>query len=358
MDQGEPAVTGDGRIVLVGGYGAVGQVLAPLLGQWFPGRVVVAGRSLQRARELTGRVPNGLTAQRFDVYRPDEFDSILHNADVVVMCVERANEALARECLSRGIGYVDICATAAVLDSIHRLHEVAVSNAATAILSVGLAPGLTNVLARLCVDRLPTARSVDITVLLGAGGDHGSDSLRWTVEQLGQRIDRAAPPSPARVRTWLPGFGRRRTHAFAFSDQHTLTSTLGIPVTTRICFDSAMLTRILFSLRAAGFFALVRRLGGNNILHAALTRWRAGTDRFVIHAAANGAAEKRIWFAAAGRQECRATAIFTAQVVRRLLRAGMPPGVRHIDQLVEAEAFLAELPAESFTLHSGSAGIR
>ena len=353
MRQARSVAPGSGSIVLVGGYGAVGQVLASILGQWLPHRVVVAGRSFERAKELTERIPVGLTARRFDVDQPHEFDSVLRNADVVVMCVERANEALARECLTRGIGYVDICATASVLDSLQCLHELAISRSATAVLSVGLAPGLTNLLARLCVDRLPTARSVDITVLLGVGGDHGSDSVRWTVQHLGEPVDRAARRPSANVRTWLPGFGRRKTHVFPFSDQHTLTSTLGMPVTTRICFDSALFTSILFTLRSARFFALLRRLGGNNFLGSALSRWRPGTDRFVIHAAANGVDGERIWYAAAGRQECRATAIFTAHVTRRLLRGDLLPGAQHIDQLVEAEAFLAELPRENFTLYCG-----
>lgn len=352
VEQADGAAPDSGRIVVVGGYGAVGQILAPILGEWFPGQVVVAGRSLERAQELVARVPIGLTARRFDVDRPEEFDAILHGARVVVMCVERANEALARECLRRGIGYVDICATADVLDAIGRLDALAVSSAATAVLSVGLAPGLTNVLARRCVDRLPHARSVDVTVLLGAGGDHGPDSVRWTVEHLGVPVG-GASSSPTRLRTWLPGFGRRTAHAFPFSDQRALTSTLGIPVTTRLCFDSAFLTGILFSLRATGFFSLVRRVGGNDVLTAALTRLHTGTDRFVIHAAATGVGGERVWYAAAGRQECRATAIFTAHVVRRLYLGGLPPGVRHIDQLVNAETFLEDLPDEYFTLYSG-----
>ena len=342
-----------GNIVVVGGYGAVGRVLAPLLGQWFPARVVVAGRSLQRARELAEQASTGLMARQFDVDRPEQFDSLLDDAAVVVMCVERGNEALARECLRRGVGYVDICATASVLESIGRLDGLALSGGATAVLSVGLAPGLTNVLARGCVDLLPSACSVDLTVLLGAGGDHGPDSVRWTVEHLGEPVRREASSPPARTRGWLPGFGRRTAHAFPFSDQHTLTSTLGIPVTTRLCFDSALLTGMLFGLRKAGFFKLVRRIGGNDILTSALTRLHTGTDRFAIRAVATWADGQDVWLAATGRQECRATAVFTAHVVRRLYLGDLPPGVHHVDQIVDAERFLAELPEDQFQLYRG-----
>jgi hypothetical protein len=356
MERASRAASGGGRIVVVGGYGAVGQIVATLLGEWFPGQVVVAGRDLSRARELTGRVGHGLIPHRLDVDRPDDVDSTLRDARLVVMCVERANETLARECLRRGIGYVDICATAPVLAAIGRLHETAVSTAATAVLSVGLAPGLTNVLARRCVDRLPSARSVDITVLLGAGGDHGPDSVRWTVRQLGERAVRNGASSARRARTWLPGFGRRRAYAFPFSDQHTLSTTLGVPVTTRLCFDSALLTGLLFSVRATGFFSLVRRVGGDRLLSAALSGLRIGTDRFLVHAVATGGDGERVWYAAGGHQESRATAIVTAHVARRLYHGGLPSGVHHLDQLVDAKAFLDELPREHFTVYSEAAG--
>jgi hypothetical protein len=52
--QGEGAaqVPPDGRIVVVGGYGAIGRVVARTLAGWFPGQVVVAGRDPRRAEAV------------------------------------------------------------------------------------------------------------------------------------------------------------------------------------------------------------------------------------------------------------------------------------------------------------------
>jgi hypothetical protein len=45
--------------------------------------------------------------------------------------------------------------------------------------------------------------------------------------------------------------------------------------------------------------------------------------------------------------------VFTAHVVRRLYLGICNPGVWHIDQIVDAESFLAELPRDQFPIYRG-----
>jgi hypothetical protein len=243
---------------------------------------------------------------------------------------------------------VDVGASAPTLAAIERLGDVAVRGGATAVLSVGLAPGLTNLLARRCVDRLPSATSVDVTVLLGLAGDHGPDSLRWTLENLaGPRT----PSGPRAARVLLPGFGVRTAHPFPFSDQHTLARTLGIPVTTRVCFDSAAVTAALFGLRRAGVVRGLHRAGAARLLAAATSRLPLGGDRFVVHAAARDGAAADTWSAVTGREECRATGVVAAHVADLLLRRPPAPGVHHIDEVLDAEEFLPRLRPYGLALH-------
>jgi short subunit dehydrogenase-like uncharacterized protein len=348
----ESGVAGTGSVVVVGGYGAVGRVVASRLAGVFPGRVVVAGRDAGRAESLARSLP-GLSARRADVGRPGDVERLLAGAAVVVMCVERGNEELARACLGRGIHYVDISASLDVLDRIARLDAVAKGSGAAAVLSVGLAPGLTNLLARHCVDRLPAARSVDIAILLGLAGDHGPDSVRWTVQNLAAPVARGrSAPRRARAVARLPGFGRRTVHPFPFSDQYTLSRSLDRPVTTRMCFDSAAVTSVLFGLRAAGFFRLLARVGATAALAAASSRIRlGGGDRFAVQATAGDDNGGRVTVAVTGREECRVTGVVAAQVAERLLGTGAPPGVHHIDQVVDAGPFLAALGDHGLSVH-------
>jgi hypothetical protein len=320
--------SGRRNIALLGGYGAVGRVVATRLAELNPDRVVVAGRNGDAANAFADGTP-GVIARRVDVTRPADLTGVLDDAAVVVMCVESANADVAEACLRRGVHYVDISATSSILTSVQELDSVAKASGATGVLSVGLAPGLTNLLGRLCVNDMPAARSLDIALLLGVDGEHGMDSVRWTVDGL------LAPTGPVgRARVDLPGYGRRYVHPFPFSDQQTLSKSLGIPVTTRICFDSAFLTRLVFSLRTVGVFALLRRIGGRRLLTAAFHRVRYGSDEFVVKVTASKGEEQCSWVAR-GHDTCRATGLVTALTAQHLYAEDCPPGVVHLENLVD-----------------------
>ncbi|MEV4711576.1 saccharopine dehydrogenase NADP-binding domain-containing protein [Micromonospora sp. NPDC049374] len=342
-------MTDRGVAVVIGGYGAVGRVVATTLARDSANEVVVAGRDLARAEALARTGPGRLTPHRLDLDDLRGLDGLLADAAVVVMCVEHRNEAVARACLDRGVSYVDISASADVLAGIERLDAAAKRTGTTAVLSVGLAPGLTNVLARRCTGRLPSATSVDVTILLGAAGDHGPDSVRWTVTGLMAPLDRTQRPGRARVD--LPGFGVRTAYPFPFSDQYTLTRTLGVPVTTRLCFDSGAVTAALFRLRAVGAFRLADRLGGARLLTGASSRLRLGGDRFVVHASATDGGGRHVWSAVTGRQECHATGVVAAEIAFGVLGRRYPPGVHHIDQIVDAGEFLKTMQRHDLAVH-------
>ncbi|WP_395105403.1 saccharopine dehydrogenase family protein [Actinomadura sp. SCN-SB] len=330
-----------GSIVVLGGYGAVGKAAAEILGRRFPGRVVVAGRSWDRAERLARSSGAKLRAARVDVEKPEELNGVLRDAALVVMCVERANTAVARACLERGVHYVDVSASAPVLESIAALHDLAVSNAATAVLSVGVAPGLTNLLARHCAERLPAARTVDLSLLLGLGGEHGADSVRWVVDHLLEPGGRGSRPRRARVR--LGRAGVRTVHPFSFSDQYTVGQALGVRATTRICFDSRLVTSVVFGLRTAGFFALLRRLRAGSPLAALVGRLHFGSDGFVVHASASDGSGAGVTGTVTGRETCHATGAVAALVAQELYGDAGPGGVVHIDRFPKAASLLDEL---------------
>ncbi|WP_206061508.1 saccharopine dehydrogenase NADP-binding domain-containing protein [Nonomuraea basaltis] len=318
------------NVLVVGGYGAVGVHVVKTLAGWFPGRVVPAGRDLAKASRLAEAIAAtdgggsagtaGGAAARVDVTDADGFARVLeqHQIGVVVLCVEPPDATVARVCLGQGVHLVDVGASYRLLAQVEGLKTAE----ATAVLSVGVAPGLTNLLARRAHDALGGADRIDLTVLLGAGERHGADAVRWTVGQLATR------PDGAPLRVELPGFGTRTAHPFPFSDQHTLRRTLGVPVvTTRLCLDSAPLTAGLFALSGAARHAQVRRA-----LTAVLSRVHMGGDRFAVRADAY-LGDRRAAYALAGREQSRYTGLVAAHVTRALLDGRLPPGVHHLDQL-------------------------
>lgn len=324
-----------GAILVVGGYGAVGAVITGALGAASGRRVLCAGRNEARAQETAAKA--GARALRLDLTDQDHFARVLeeYGVTVVVLAVEPPDTGLARICLERGVHVVDVGASPDLLAGVERLETVASRHAATAVLSVGLAPGLTNLLARRAYDELGGADRVELTVLLGAGERHGADALRWTLVGL------AAPRGAARrSRVGLPGYGRRTAHPFPFSDQHTLRRTLGVgDVTTRLCLDSAPMTALLFGLRATGLSRLARLPRVLHALTAVLSRVHVGGDGFAVRADATRG-ERRVACALTGRAQSTVTGLVAARVTEQVVTTGLPAGVHHLDQLPA----LADLP--------------
>lgn len=319
-------------ILIIGGHGTVGRHAAAALLRHDPRpTVIVAGRSADTARPVPGT-----RAVRLDATDPRAVAAAIDGIDTVLMCAELDNARVARACLERGIHYVDVSASHHVLAEIEHLDGLATRHGATAALSVGLVPGVTNLLARHCVERSGTPQ-VRISVLLGAGERHGPAALAWTLSGLGNLDGSWTTHFP-------PPHGTRTVHRFPFSDQYTLPTTLGVTAAnTGLCLDSRLATALMAAARRPAVTRLLRRPAVRDVLLAALTRIHLGGDEFVV-AVHSGTARATF----SGRVQSRATGLTAALLVRQL--PALPPGVRHIEQLVTPTAFLTELAADGFTL--------
>ena len=264
--------------MIFGGYGAVGREAAAVLAPAHD--VVVAGR------DPSATVP-GTTTLRVDLR--GDVDHALDGADVVLMCAEVDNARIARACLERGVHYLDVTASRGTIAEIEALE-----GDATALLSVGLAPGVTNLLARRCVE-LTGAREVGIGVLLGGGERHGAAAVEWTLRGL-------ADLGPSWQVEFPAPYGSRTVHGFPFPDQHTLRGTLDVDrVRTGLCLDSRLVTALL---PTAARFA--HRLGP-------LARAHVGGDGFAVAVSAGG-----VTCGFSGRRQSRATGVVAALLVDRL----------------------------------------
>lgn len=314
------------KTLILGGYGAVGREAATALVAAAETAVLVAGRHPERARPVPGT-----TAVRLDLTDPARLDTALDGVGTVLMCTETGNARVARTCLDRGIHYVDVSATPSVLTDLEKLDP----GDATAVLSVGIAPGVTNLLARCAAARAP-GRPVRIGVLLGSGERHGAAAVGWTVDGLGREHGTWTVAFPA-------PYGRRTVHRFPFSDQHTL----DLPdVRTGLALDSRPATAVLGAANRPAVARLLRRPALRGLTDAVFGGLHLGGDGFAVTVQAG---DVRVSFS--GHRQSRATGLAAAHVIRRL--PGMRPGVAHLEDLVDPAEFLTGLAAEGFQLDLG-----
>jgi hypothetical protein len=281
--------------------------------------VVAAGRNTGRADAVIDLDDPALAAYR----------ATLSDIDVVVNASGAENPRLAAFAGESGCAFIDISATAGYLDQLRQLppHR-------PIIVDVGLAPGLTNLLAVAVHTQARTPGPIDLTVVLGAGERHGVAATDWSYRLLGAHFhddDRRIRNYTQPEKFTLPGHRRpRRLVRLDFSDQHTLRRELNVPVRTFFGLDSRFATAAL---------AVLTWLPGASRAPRGLHL--PGTDQWIVLALGHDGTAR--W--AHGRGQSRATAVIAAAATSRAPRA--PHGVHPVHHILA----LDDLPADEITLN-------
>ncbi|WP_405111264.1 saccharopine dehydrogenase NADP-binding domain-containing protein [Paenibacillus sp. FSL K6-1217] len=331
-------------IVVIGGYGHVGSQICRILGAQHPGKVYAAGRNLQRAEEFSRSTGGNVKPLQLSADLPLD-PKLLEKVKLVVMCLDQQDTRLAEACLQSGTHYVDISASGDFLTKLHRLDAVKHKLKAAAVLSVGLAPGLTNLLAARAVQELDRTERIDISIMLGLGDSHGQAAMEWTVDNLGAGFEITEHGRPRTTSSFTEvkaadfGFelGTHRAYRFPFSDQMTLPQVLEVPsVSTRLCFDSRSMTSAAALLRRTGLSRLLGNPTLRNLAVKAFTRFRFGSEHYAVKVDAYGMKDGQPAsreYGITGVHEAAITAATAAGVALKLYESAPSPGVYHIEQL-------------------------
>ncbi|WP_433655276.1 NAD-dependent epimerase/dehydratase family protein [Nocardia sp. CA-128927] len=273
------------NVLVLGGYGAVGEHVVRLL-RADGLSALAAGRDPARADVV------------LDLSDIDSFAKALDGVAAVVNCAGAEDVRLAEVCAGRGIPFLDISATSAYVQSLEQV-------TGPVVLGVGLAPGLTTLLA---VDVLSGHRGpVDIMIGLGSGEQHGAAATAWTYGLLGQHFP---DPDGTAIRNFTrpqrfevpkeSGYKPAAALRADFADQHRLTREFGVPVRTYLRMDTRLATMGLTLLTKAP------------ALRALAPKRMPGSDKWVVLARSSNSSAR--W--AAGRGQSVATAVVTAAAVR------------------------------------------
>lgn len=311
------------RILIIGGYGHVGQKIARRLVAG--GRTVtLAGRDGAKAAAVAARL--GCEGTVLDLDRPGSWREPLSTAAVVICCLDTPSADLARAVLERGARYIDISATDAVLRRIEELDGLAREQRTLAVLSVGLAPGLTNLLVQEARAQCPEAIRFRIGVLLGLGDSHGPAAIDWTLRSL-------APIASGDIQPMRFGHDRRAlpTIPFDFSDQHSLMRRGYPKVETRLALASPLISPLTLKVLAW--------MAGRPALRKALTVsmpfLKIGSDRaaLVVEAYTKNDESPACRLTLEGREEAEITAQVAAELAIRA-EDMQEHGVMHVDELL------------------------
>jgi saccharopine dehydrogenase (NAD+, L-lysine-forming) len=375
------------QIVVVGGYGSVGKKICQRLSEMFPYQVYAAGRSLSQAekfsREMEGKVKplqwdiqqhpasyveeqatittaiEGETCSEVrsvdDSMMQKRFEQVYQwsRVKLVIMCLDQKDTTWVKYCLQAGIYYIDISAQDSFLYQIEQLDSSLWQ--ATALLSVGLAPGLTNLLAQQVHQQLDHTDRLELSIVLGLGEHHGQAAIAWTVDQLNTLFSVKEKGEWQKVQSFtdkkVVNFGAKLpvqpVYRFPFSDQQSLARTTDIAsISTRLGFDSIGTTRLLAGLQHLGVFRMLSISWVRQIILYVFNNLHLGSEQYGIRAEATGIYQGKSvnvcgWLT--GYNQSTVTAEVAAIVATFLYTTQMPYGTYHLEQVIDWQHIVEQL---------------
>jgi saccharopine dehydrogenase (NAD+, L-lysine forming) len=343
-------------ILITGGYGTVGRRIAADLAPDYSGRVVVAGRSAEKAAQLAAELGHGVRGRRVDVGDLGSVEAALDSVGLVMSCIDQPEPHLLRAAIASGLAYTDIAPHLMTRRPTEAMRAEAVQTGARIVLGTGLAPGISSLLARLGADRVGVVESVESNVLLSVGDSFGPASRTYLLEEVALhyavRIDDTELPmrpfaASARV-TFPRPLGERKTYLFPFPDQVFFPETLGARTAlSRLALDPLWLGTLLSALVGLRVTAMLRRRAGAEERLQRLTAWLQrryeGRDFYGVAVEVHGA-RGRVRVSLVGHGQASGTAIGAAAVVRALAEGEVgQPGIWLAEQVVLPGPFFERL---------------
>jgi saccharopine dehydrogenase-like NADP-dependent oxidoreductase len=355
----------DQLALIAGGYGEVGRRLSAHLVRIYPDRVIVAGRSLERAREAVKALGGRARALALDVNDAASIERALEGVATVVCCVEQAApHPLLCAAAAHGLAYTDLTASS-IWRTALALRGEAEARGARIVLGAGLVPGVSSAMARAAADSVGPLESVDTALLLSIGDAFGPDSLSYllrelatplVVTELGRERTVACFSEPRPVAFPAP-LGSRTARRAPFADQYFFPRSLGVSTaTTRLAIDPPWMGVVFAAALRCGAARLLDRARFRSLVRslvANLKGRRAGSDSFALVVEAIGQ-RGRARFSLLGHGQAEATAI-AASILARMLcdREIEKPGVWFAEQVVDPQRFFTDLRQQGFDVVIG-----
>lgn len=345
------------KILIVGGYGNVGHFIVAELAKDYSDDLIIAGRDLLKAQATAKKFGDKVSAKVLDVNCNVFQEEAFSDVKLVIMCIDQQNTAFVEFCINQGINYIDITASYEFISQLEKLHSLAAKNKSSVILSVGIAPGLTNLLAKLCKQNNELVKFIDIYILLGSGGKHGDAAYRWLLKDINDTFILNVSGESVTYSSFTKGKSTtiadevhtRTFYRSNFSDQHVIPQTLNInSASTYLCFDSKLLTNLIVFLKWIGISKLLKIYWFQWITIKLFTLFNLGSEAFFIKVVGKDSNGKDCAssFSLTGVNEGKVTASVASQLAQIVIKYNVKHGVHHIENVVQPKEFIDQLDVD------------
>ena len=336
----------DAPLLIVGGYGLVGEQVARLLRRRHPDLpLLLAGRHPENGRGLAAALGNAGTVA-IDVASAQPLDGLPVRPRAVLGVVSDPHDHLIVDAMRRGIPMADIhrAGHSSILDvTVAAARE---RPAAPVLLSGGWLAGLAALMAAAAVRELGVAERLDVHVLSSSDDRVGPDSwgfserLAWPYYAMRNGRRQPAHPMTGVRQVRCADHQERPAALIGTLEQTTLPLTLGVPtVETRMALMSSASLFALVGLKRTGALRALARPRLSKVRTALLQR--PGTGDFAgVTVTAEGPAGVVSVDLLDSRGQAHLSAVGATCAAERLLGGALPTGISFPEQSADPGADL------------------
>ena len=336
------------KIMIIGGAGHVGRIIARQLVHEFPHQLILAGRNQAKLTEFITSEHLAATALTFDINA--EFDPALF-ADVrlVVVCLDQANTKFVRFCQEQHLAYVDVSANAMFY---RQLQQLELNTISPVVYSVGLAPGLTNLMAAHVHQELGNFDDLAIKVVLGLGDSHGHAAIDWTLTELTRPYQLAGESAPLipfsqQTKMTLPTAKELPVYNFNFSDQHSLRQQWpGKAIKTYLGFDLSSVTRAVALSQKLKLLAVLKNKRVKQVAASIMSKGIIGSAHYWVQVTAkNKQTHQSQTLTVTGEKEARVTGELAALLIKNVYHSTNKTGLLSMADFCTYPEVLRSIPS-------------
>ncbi|WP_193184242.1 saccharopine dehydrogenase family protein [Nisaea sediminum] len=192
------------RILVLGGYGTFGSFICRRLSETVGLTIIVAGRSLEKARALAAQLPVA-EAERIDVTEPLDAALARVRPDIVIHTsgpFQGQSYAVAEACIRAGSHYIDLADGRDFVSGIGVLDAAARERGVTLVSGASSVPALTSAIADHYRPRFAEMRELDYAITTAQRTGRGLATTRAILGYVGQSFLTIEDGRPKTVHGW------------------------------------------------------------------------------------------------------------------------------------------------------------
>jgi saccharopine dehydrogenase-like NADP-dependent oxidoreductase len=167
------------RVLIIGGRGKIGKGVAVDLVRHTQAEIVLSGRTPETPTSL----PENCQYLILNLADRTALRKAIASVDLVIHCAgpfRYRDGGVLETCIAEGVNYIDVSDDRAFTRNALLLKTEAQTAGITAVINTGVFPGISNSMARQCVEQLDTAHEIHFSYAVAGSGGAGMAVMRTT----------------------------------------------------------------------------------------------------------------------------------------------------------------------------------